>query len=49
MMLARSRVRQSYFESQADYIFIPKAKNPTEYELLTETYESKEIEKKSLL
>lgn len=48
LMLARSRVLQRYFEKHADYIFT-KGYEPTEYELLTGTYEAKEFQKKWLI
>jgi len=46
--LARSSVVQRYFEEHPDFIFT-KGEEPTEYELVTGTYEAKEVQKKWLI
>ncbi len=43
--LARSRTLRLYYEQHMNHIFT-KGQEPTEYELLTQTYEAKEYEKK---
>jgi hypothetical protein len=46
--LARSRVLQHYYENHKDHVF-SKGQEPTEYEIITGTYEAREYEKKYLL
>ena len=48
LLLARSRVLRKYYEEHKDHVFT-KGLEPTEYEIITGTYEANEFERKYLL